>query len=152
MKKNILKNKFYLATVIILSICLTLVSSIITFATTNNENTILQKQEEIDQYIFEKHAKEIEEKEFTVTHTSPLEGYVEIGITPFSKENADYLYEIFGSDNVKVVEGQQAELMNEVTSTEDKNAFMENSLIYGIIIIAGIGTLFFVTKKRKISR
>jgi hypothetical protein len=151
-QENIFKNKFYLVTVVILSICLTLVSSIITFATTDNTNTIIQKQQEIDKYLFEEHAKEIEEKGFTITHTSPLEGYVEIGITPFNKENTDYLYEIFGNDNVKVVEGQQATLMNDVTSTEDKNTFMENSLISGIVIVAAVGTIFFVTKKRKTAK
>ena len=152
MQENIFKNKFYLVTVIILSICLTLVSSIITFATTDNTNTIIQKQQEIDKYLFEEHTKEIEEKGLTITHTSPLEDYVEIGITPFNKENTDYLYEIFGNDNVKVVEGQQATLMNDVASTEDKNTFMENSLISGIVIVAAVGTIFFVRKKRKTAK
>ena len=43
-----------------------------------------------------------------VTHTGPRDGFIEIGITPYSEEYAGYLYGIFGSDMVKVVEGQQA--------------------------------------------
>ncbi len=38
----------------------------------------------------------------------PRDGFIEIGITPYSEEYAGYLYGIFGSDMVKVVEGQQA--------------------------------------------
>lgn len=152
MNLTINKNKLYIATVIILSICLTLVSSIITFATTNDTNTIIQKQQEIDKYLFEEHTKEIEEKGLTITHTSPLEDYVEIGITPFNKDNENYLYEIFGKDNVKVVEGQQATLMNEVTTTENKNIFIENSLISGIVIVGAIGTIFYITKKREVAK
>ncbi|MBB6214489.1 hypothetical protein HNQ80_000569 [Anaerosolibacter carboniphilus] len=76
-----------------------------------NEN-ISQKQREIDKYLFEDHAGEINKKGFNVTHTSPLDEYVEIGITPYSEENAEYLYELFGREMVKVVEGQQAELYN----------------------------------------
>jgi hypothetical protein len=152
MNLTINKNKLYIATVIILSICLTLVSSIITFATNDNTNTIIQKQQGIDKYLFEEHTKEIEEKGLTITHTAPLEDYVEIGITPFNKDNENYLYEIFGKDNVKVVEGQQATLMNEVATTENKNIFIQNSLISGIVIVGAIGTIFYVTKKRKTAK
>ena len=151
MRKNVLKNKVYLTIVVVLSICLTLISSITTFATTDNDNTMIQKQKEVDEYLFEEHTKEIEDKGFTVTHTAPLEDYVEIGITPYNKENADYLYEILGSDNIKVVEGQQATLMNEGTSNE-KNTFVKNSLIYGIVVVAAIGTIVFVTNKKKTAK
>ena len=54
--------------------------------------------------------KDIEEKGFTVSHTVPTEEYVEIGITPYTEENAQYLYSIFGKEQVKVVEGELAEL------------------------------------------
>ncbi|ABR47685.1 copper amine oxidase domain protein [Alkaliphilus metalliredigens QYMF] len=69
---------------------------------------MLQKQREIDKYLFEDHAEEINKKGFMVTHTGPYDDYVEIGITPYNEENATYLYDIFGEDNVKIVEGQQA--------------------------------------------
>lgn len=69
---------------------------------------IFQKQREIDKYLFEDHAEAILKKGFSVTHTGPFDGYVEIGITPYSEENAKYLYDIFGKEQIKVVEGQQA--------------------------------------------
>lgn len=76
------------------------------------DSRLLQKQAEIDKYVFEDHAKEIEAKGFKITHTGPMGEYVEIGITPYSEENAKFLYDIFGEDMVKVVEGQQAVLMD----------------------------------------
>jgi hypothetical protein len=80
---------------------------------------ILAKQREIDKYLFEDHVDEIKAKGFTVTHTGPMEDYVEIGITPYTEENANYLYEIFGKDNIKVVEGQQAVLYDTGVATTD---------------------------------
>jgi len=41
MKDMVFKNKFYLATVIILSVCLTLISSITTFSTINVKSPIV---------------------------------------------------------------------------------------------------------------
>jgi hypothetical protein len=69
---------------------------------------LYQKHREIDKYVFEDHADEIRLQGFGVTHTGPRDGFIEIGITPYSEEYADHLYEVFGSDMVKVVEGQQA--------------------------------------------
>jgi hypothetical protein len=69
---------------------------------------LYQKHREIDKYVFEDHAAEIRLQGFGVTHTGPRDGFIEIGITPYSEEYAGYLYGIFGSDMVKVVEGQQA--------------------------------------------
>jgi len=74
-------------------------------------SAVFQKQSEINQYVFEQHKQEIGAKGFTVTHTGPMDAYVEVGITPYSEENAKYLYGIFGGDMVKVVEGQQAVLL-----------------------------------------
>lgn len=81
------------------------------------DEEILQKHREIDKYIFEDHAQELSEKDFNITRTGPFEDYVEIGITPYSEESANYLYEIFGKDLVKVVEDQQAELLNTATDS-----------------------------------
>jgi hypothetical protein len=75
------------------------------------------KQSEIDKYLFEDHADDIAALGFAVTHTAPMDAYVEIGITPYTEENADYLYGIFGSDMVKVVEGEQAVLLTGNEST-----------------------------------
>ncbi|MFT4416145.1 hypothetical protein ACLM5H_19975 [Fredinandcohnia humi] len=70
-------------------------------------NTI-DKQKEIDQYIFETNSAEVAELGINVTHTAPLEDTVEIGITPYSEEAAAYFYEKFGKDTVTVVKGIQA--------------------------------------------
>lgn len=103
-----------------------LVESVPVDTVTANE-VILNKQSEIDQYVFEEHIEEIENKGFTVTHTSSLEEYVEIGITPFNEENEQYLYSIFGKDQVKVVEGQQAELFTIAEEdTRDIDIIIEN--------------------------
>jgi hypothetical protein len=75
---------------------------------TGISDVLLQKQQEIDKYVFEQHADELVNKGITVTNTGPVGDVVEIGITPYNEANADYLYGIFGKEMVKVVEGQQA--------------------------------------------
>lgn len=97
---------------------------------------LYQKHKEIDKYVFEDHADEIRLQGFGVTHTGLRDGFIEIGIMPYSDEYADYLYEIFGSDMVKVVEGRQAVTLPLATSgeldvevdagTEKDNAISEN--------------------------
>lgn len=77
----------------------------------DRENDLIQKQQEIDQYLFINHAAEVAQQGFMVTHTGPRDSYIEIGIRPYNEENAQYLYEIFGQDLIKVVEGQQAVLL-----------------------------------------
>lgn len=74
----------------------------------DNGDVLTQKQQEIDLYVFEQYNKDFEEKGITVTSTGVINGYVEVGITPFNEGNANYLYEIFGKDQVRVVEGIQA--------------------------------------------
>lgn len=109
-----------------------------------NEKLLLEKQSQIDKYIFEEHAGEIKQKGFKVTHTGQANGYVEIGITPFNKENADYLYKIFGDDIVKVVKGEQAVLMNDMKlkneAIPDKtDSFNVNGLLIFVIpVLAAI--------------
>jgi hypothetical protein len=123
MIKNVIKPKPYILKTLALSLCMTSIfagtalakdvnvkAAVAQSQSTSNENAMLEKQKEIDKYLFEDHAAEIAKKGFTVTHTAPFENYVEIGITPFTQENADYLYVIFGRENVKVVESQQAQL------------------------------------------
>ncbi|WP_166636490.1 hypothetical protein [Fonticella tunisiensis] len=37
---------------------------------------MLKLQKEVDRYLFETHAKDIEQRGFRVTHTAPVDGYV----------------------------------------------------------------------------
>lgn len=71
-------------------------------------DALYAKQKDIDQYLFEDHAKEIEDMGFMVNYTGVVGDVIEIGISPFSDENADYLYAAFGKDSVKVVEFDQS--------------------------------------------
>ncbi|NLL73249.1 MAG: hypothetical protein GX237_06955 [Clostridiales bacterium] len=66
-------------------------------------NTLIEMQREMDQYLFVDNVKEIERLGFTVVYTGVAEEYVEVGITPYSDKNADYIYNIYGKDHVKVV-------------------------------------------------
>lgn len=108
----------------VLGIGITVLSSTAAFASTGGMepamagevqpvqgNALYGKQVEVDRYVFEEHAKELEEKGITVTHTGVVGDVLEIGILPFSEENAKILYEAFGTDALKVVEGKQAVLM-----------------------------------------
>lgn len=70
---------------------------------TAEENALYEKQKEVDQYVFVDHLKEIEDMGFMVNYTGVAKDYVEIGIAPFSEENAKYLYDAFGKESVKVV-------------------------------------------------
>ncbi len=69
---------------------------------------LLDKQLEIDRYVFADHIADIEAQGFAVTHTGTVADYVEVGITPYSEAGADYLYALFGRDLVRVVAGQMA--------------------------------------------
>lgn len=131
------------------------------------DENILNKQREIDQYVFEQHKAEISEKGFKVTHTGPFKNYVEIGIVPYNDANADYLYEIFGRDIVKVVEGQQAVTMangasdisaelyasNDIKATAEKSN--EGNLQLLIVSICALGAVIvlgfaIVSHRRKV--
>ena len=82
-------------------------------------DSLMQKQNEIDQYVFEKNAKDFANKGITVTTTGVMGDYVEVGITPFNETNANYIYEIFGKDQVKVVAGLQAATLKTADTEED---------------------------------
>ncbi|AKL96006.1 copper amine oxidase domain-containing protein [Clostridium aceticum] len=88
------------------------------------ESHLLEKQKEIDQYVFVTHVEEIAEAGFTVTHTGPRENYVEVGILPYDETNANYLYQLFGKEQVSVVEGIQA-----VTLPIDQLPYQSNVVI-----------------------
>ncbi|MEL7649953.1 MAG: hypothetical protein AAGU76_17870 [Sedimentibacter sp.] len=74
------------------------------------DEAMYEVQAGFDKVLFEEKAKEIEEKGITVTHTSPIDGYVEVGITPFSQENKEFIENLLGGEQVTVVEGNQAVL------------------------------------------
>lgn len=109
----------------IIGICLSALSSAAVFAEVDavepgggvtgqpaGDSKVLDKQKEIDDYVFYEHVEEIAEKGFKVVYTGPSGAFVEIGITPYSEANAEYLYELFGKDAVKVVESEEAYLMD----------------------------------------
>ncbi|SHO53076.1 hypothetical protein [Anaerocolumna xylanovorans] len=108
-------------------------SAEVTTQDTGAESDLLKLQSEIDQYVFADHFNEIEKKGFTVTQTSQADNYVEIGITPFSDDNANYLYDIFGKDKVKVVKGEEAVLYktNEAVApdTAVSSEMIDNDLV-----------------------
>jgi hypothetical protein len=129
---------------------------------TEPKSEILEKQAEIDTYLFEEHYEEIAQKGITVTHTVPLESSVEIGITPYTEENVNYLKGIFGSDAVTIVEGQQATTLgqsqdktHEQADTiqevgESAKSAPSNTPVYlatgGIVLVAGF--IFGIRKKK----
>jgi hypothetical protein len=71
-------------------------------------SALYDKQLEIDRYLFADHSKETEQLNFKIVYTGVVEDKVEIGITPYSDENADYLYQIFGSESVEVIESDES--------------------------------------------
>lgn len=125
MKRNLLSIKSKVLGALMLGACLTFsIPAATTFAAEGDEQMTIQiesvsipneklteKQIEIDQYLFKDHAKDIEEKGFKILTTGVIADMVEIGISPYTQENADYLYKLFGSDMVRVVSTEPAELM-----------------------------------------
>ena len=76
------------------------------------DEALYEAQAEIDKLLFEQsYAKDLEEKGISITHTATVDDYVEVGITPYTPENADVVIKLLGKDNVKVVEGIQAEIL-----------------------------------------
>jgi hypothetical protein len=169
MKKTIFKGKSIFIHTLILSFCLTFISAgtvfassenakVLTAQSTSSESTLLKKQQEIDKYVFEDHAKEIEAKGFKVTNTGQIKDFVEVGITPYSEANADYLYKIFGKDKVRIVEGMQAQLLNNAVSTIAAPIKAEpatkgaSSVIYAANVLAAIGAASLIMRRRKVTK
>lgn len=139
-----------------LGLCVTFIQANFAFASTED---MIEKQSEVDKYIFEEHLEELEEMGIHVTHTSPEEDHVEIGISPYTEEHAAYLTEIFGEDVVKVVEGEQAvtfgttntevaagEQLAEPTSESGTNSTW--FMLLGVIVVAGAGVAVMIRKKQ----
>lgn len=120
-RTNLLKSKFMKAA--LLGLFLSTFSTGVAFAdTTDSKDAAISTiaitatsskglsdlQAEIDQYVFVDQAEEIKAKEFMVTNTVAIDGYVEVGILPYSEDNAKFITDVFGTDQVKVVEGEDA--------------------------------------------
>ena len=118
-------KKINILRALIFGIGITVLSSNVVFAETNQDNknayqtieiavvdeNLAKKQEEIDYIVFNKNSKEIEEKGFTVVSTGMVNKFVEVRIEPYNEENAEYLYSILGRDIVNVVDGKEAALL-----------------------------------------
>lgn len=74
-------------------------------ATEDNEE-LLERQNQIDQFIFKDHANKIEEMGFVVTHTGVVRDAVEVGISPYEEAFVDYLNENLGKKQMNIVEGE----------------------------------------------
>jgi hypothetical protein len=74
------------------------------------DKALYDKQLEIDRYLFADHVKEIEEKGIKAVYTVVTDNCVEIGVAGLTDENANYLYELFGKENVKVVAAEEAQV------------------------------------------
>lgn len=72
---------------------------------------LLEKQRAIDEYLAGEGAAELKARGFAWTFTGISEKEVQIGITPYSDENAQFLYDKFGTDQILVVESEQPQLM-----------------------------------------
>jgi hypothetical protein len=171
MTKNIFTGKSIFLHTLILSLSLIFISAGTVLASSENakvlttqsqnahsESALLEKQQEIDKYVFEDHAKEIAGKGFKVTNTGQIKDYVELGITPYSEANADYLYKIFGKENVKVVEGIQSQLTNNALSTAAEPLIAEpaangvSPVIYAVNVLAAIVAASLIMRRRKVTK
>lgn len=81
-------------------------------ATATEESTpeikeLYNKQIEIDQ-LLEDNAKNIEEKGFMVNSTAVVDNAIEIAISPYKEEYADYIYELVGKEKVNIIEMDQS--------------------------------------------
>lgn len=75
---------------------------------TSTESDLDDMHSKVDQYVFEEHFDDFQKLGFTITHTAPVEGYIEVGISPYNDDYANHLYEALGQDVIKVVEGDEA--------------------------------------------
>ena len=119
---------------IILGLCISAFSTSVAFAQavssdvaatsevvqTEGTKELMEKQRQIDQYLFEDHTKELEAKDIFVNYTGIVDDYIEIGISPYNDENANYLYEALGKDGIKVVEFDQSVIYQSGVAVDDK--------------------------------
>jgi len=91
------------------------------------------RHREVDEALFGKYADEIAAKGFTVIYTGPRqEGYVEIGINPYTEENAEFIYSLLGREMLQVVASEPVQLLpaadNEVEILRQQIAKLEEAL------------------------
>lgn len=128
------------------------------------DEAMFLRQSEIDKYLFEDYKLEIENKGFTITHTVATTDYVEVGITPFNDENANYLYGKLGNDKVKVVEGELAELLSYAGGNDNvevdiaattglaADTSQKSLLKYGLAAMLLLGSLILVPKTKLLKK
>lgn len=120
----------------ILSLSLALSVSSIGFAYAENKSNLdepvtlqiavdegmYKDQTEVDKLLFEGSlAKDLGEKGIYITHTSTVDDYVEVGITPYTPENAETVMKLLGKDNVKIIEGEMAVTLQYNPELNDEN-------------------------------
>lgn len=112
--------KAKLAKALMLGICMSALTTGVAFAqmtpqsvpgkgaaVSEEENALYAKQKEIDEYLFNDYADDAAKLGFTVNYTGVNGDVIEIGISPYSDKNADYLYSLFGKDAISVIESDQ---------------------------------------------
>ena len=88
---------------------------------------VMEKQIELDKYMMKDNGKVFIDKGFNIYKTMPNEDYLEIGISPFTEENANYIYELLGKDNARVVEVPESELVYNTLAAESN---VEDAVLY----------------------
>jgi len=85
---------------------------------TEQSDALITRQGEIDKLLFEANAKTIEKMGFMVNYTGVVDDHIEIGISPFNDDNANFIYDVVGKDDVKVVEMDQSILYASGAATD----------------------------------
>jgi hypothetical protein len=153
-------KKSKLMKAILLGMCMALLSSNTAFASVlvdpnqaqvSASSEALDKQKEIDQYVLD-HEQEIIDQGIHITHTAPIDNYVEIGILPYSDEKADYLYQLFGKDMVKVIEGVDYMTMSGAAPETGESSFptIPVSIAGVMLTLIIIGGTVLIDRKRKV--
>lgn len=109
--------------------------------TVNAEDPALyEKQRELDQILFIDHVEEIENSGFKIIYTGVADKYVEVGIAPYSDENAKILYELTGNDLVKVVNAEVAVVYAVPEDAPDYNADADIRITSSPMVDIGMDT------------
>ena len=127
---------------------------------------VMKIQIELDKHMMKENGKIFTDKGFNIYKTLPNEDYLEIGISPYNEENANFIYQILGKDNARVVEVPESELVyntlaaessieeDAVLYTNDKNAEdsksqpFKNPMVLGLGALAVLGGGLLVSKRK----
>ena len=77
---------------------------------TDVDNALFEKQSEIDRILFKENIKELEAKGIKVVYTGVAGDYIEIGVASLKDEQADFIYELIGKDQVKLVSAEEIQM------------------------------------------